>query len=136
MSIDVEYAPIIAYFHTPSMAGTFRKKFRKNWKDPGNALRGFPGTPLQKSPKPYNSKRLRLPEHFLNCLPSVRLGTSLFFQKWFWREGFSELVMEFPAVLRAFLTASVHQRARWGAGGGVGGLASILLRGKGLGCPT
>ena len=30
--------------HTPSTAGTFRKKFRK---DPGNALRAFPGIPLE-----------------------------------------------------------------------------------------
>ena len=30
--------------HTPSTAGTFRKKF---WKDTGNALRAFPGIPVE-----------------------------------------------------------------------------------------
>ena len=34
--------------HTPSTAGTFRKKFRK---DPGNALRAFPGIPLKSTPQ-------------------------------------------------------------------------------------
>ena len=29
--------------HTPSTAGTFRKEF----KDPGNALRAFPGIPVE-----------------------------------------------------------------------------------------
>ena len=34
--------------HAPSTAGTFRKKFRQKFrKDPGNALRAFPGIPLE-----------------------------------------------------------------------------------------
>ena len=33
--------------NTPSTAGTFWKKFRKIPKDPGNALRAFPGIPLE-----------------------------------------------------------------------------------------
>ena len=37
-----------------------------------------------RSTKPYNSTRLRLPEHFQNSLPPVRLGTPPF-QKWFRR---------------------------------------------------
>ena len=40
-------------------------------------------------PKPYNSRLLRLPEHFQNSLPlSLPLsmaGDASFFQKWFWR---------------------------------------------------
>ena len=35
---------VLCVGHTPSTAGTFRKKFRK---DPGNALRAFPGISLE-----------------------------------------------------------------------------------------
>ena len=72
-------------------------------KDPANALRAFPGIPLRVrlgSPKPYNSRQLRLPEHFQNSLPPVRLGR-LFFQKWFERGPLRAVVPDFPAALRA-----------------------------------
>ena len=75
--------------HTPSTAGTFQKKFLKNsgktpetcsqsvsWNSPQiperprkRVLRAFPGIPLRSTagcPKPYNSRHLRLPEHFQN----------------------------------------------------------------------
>ena len=39
---------IVCLDHTPSTAGTFRKKFPEKFqKDPGNALRAFPGIPLE-----------------------------------------------------------------------------------------
>ena len=59
-------------------------------------------------PKPYNSRHLRLPGHFQNYLPQYGWGR-LFFQNWFWR-GLSELLMEFPAVLRAFLSQAPEAR--------------------------
>ena len=73
------------------------EKFRK---DPGNALRAFPGIPLGSTagiPKPYNSRHLRLPEHFQNSLPQYGWGR-LFFQKWFRRGPSRAAVMEFTAV--------------------------------------
>ena len=78
--------------HTPSTAGTFRKKFRR--KDPENTLRAFPGIPYSAagSPKPYNSRHLRLPKNVQNSL-----SPRLFFRNGS-GEGLSELVMEFPAV--------------------------------------
>ena len=88
--------------HTPCTAGTFQKKFRK---DPGNALRAFPGIPPKSTagiPKPYNSRHLKAPEHFQNSLPPVRLRALLFFRSGS-GEGLSESVMEFPAVLGVFL---------------------------------
>ena len=51
-------------------------------KDPGNALRAFPGSFPSRvrlgCPKPCNSRHLRLPEHFQNLSPPVRLGAFLF----------------------------------------------------------
>ena len=72
------------------------EKFQK---DTGNALRALPGIPLESAagnpPKLYNSRHLRLPEHFqYGCL---------FFQRGGSGEGLPELVMEFPAVPRVFL---------------------------------
>ena len=60
-------------------------------------------------PKPYNSRHLRLPEHFQNSLPPIRMGTPLFFRSGS-REGLSELVMEFLAVLRVFLINTGDQQ--------------------------
>ena len=42
--------------------------------DPGNALRAFPGIPLESTveyAKPYNSRHLKPSEHFQNCLPPL-----------------------------------------------------------------
>ena len=59
--------------HTPSTAGTFRKKFQKN---SGKTLETIPELFLEfpsgvrlGSPKPYNSRHLKAPEHFQNPLP-------------------------------------------------------------------
>ena len=74
--------------HTPSTAGTFRKRFRKNsGKTPetlSERFLEFPSRVWLGCPKPYNLRHLRLPEHFQNSLPPVQLGTPLF-QKWFRR---------------------------------------------------
>ena len=87
---------------TPNTAGTFRKKFRK---DPGNALRAFPGIPLESSsgiPQALSFKASEgsraLPEF---SPPPSTAGDAFFFQKWF-RRGPSEPVMEFPAVLGVY----------------------------------
>ena len=75
--------------HTPSTAGTFRKNFRKNsGKTPetlSERFLEFPPRVRLGCPKPYNSRHLRLPEHFQNSLPPSTAGDASFFQKWFWR---------------------------------------------------
>ena len=74
-------------------------------KDSGNALRAFPGIPLESTagtPKPYNSRHLKPPEHFQNCLPPSTSRGASFFRSGS-GEGLSELVMEFLAVLRVSL---------------------------------
>ena len=76
--------------HTPSTAGTFRKKFRKKSGETLETLSErfleFPSRVRLGSPKPYNSRHLRLPEHFQNSLPPQYGWGRLFFQKWF-RKG-------------------------------------------------
>ena len=70
--------------HTPSTAGTFRKKFLKNsGKTPetlSELFLEFPSRVRLGSPKPYNSRHLTAPEHFQNSLnpPPVWLGRLLF----------------------------------------------------------
>ena len=85
------------------------EKFRK---DPGNALRErfleFPSRVRLGCPKPYNSRHLRLPEHFQNSLPPSTAGGASFFRSGS-GEGLPEPVMEFPAVLGVFLN---HQHVR------------------------
>ena len=76
--------------HPPSTAGTFQKKFQtfrnKFRKDPGNALRAFPGIPLESTAGiPPLIQGLRLPEHFQNYLPLTTAGDASFFRDWFWR---------------------------------------------------
>ena len=74
------------------------EKFRK---DPGNAERflEFPSRVRLGCPKPYNSRHLRLPEHFQNSLPPSTAGDASFLRSGS-GEGLSEPVMEFPALLR------------------------------------
>ena len=92
--------------HTPSTAGNFRKKFRKNsGKTPetlSERFLEFPSRVRLGCPKPYNSRHLRLPERFQNSLPPSTAGDASFFRIGS-GEGLSELVMEFPAVLGVFL---------------------------------
>ena len=92
--------------HTPSTAGTFRKKFRRNsGKTPetlSELFLEFTSRVRLGCPKPYNSRHLRLPEHFQNCLPPSTAGGASFFRSGS-GEGLSEPVMEFPAVLGVFL---------------------------------
>ena len=54
------------------------------------------------TPETYNSKRLKAPEHFQNSLPLNTAGDASFFRSGS-GEDLSELIMEFPAVLRACL---------------------------------
>ena len=96
--------------HTPSTAGTFRKKFRKDsGKTPetlSERFLEFPSRVRLGCPKPYNSRHLRLPEHFQNYLPPSTAGGASFFRSGS-GEGLPELVMEFPAVLGVFLNVSL-----------------------------
>ena len=63
----------------------------------------FPSRVRLGSPKPHVSRHLRLPGPFQNSLPLSTAGDASFFRSGS-GEGLSELVMEFPAVLRAFLS--------------------------------
>ena len=93
--------------HTPSTAGTFQKKFQKNsGKTPetlSERFLEFPSRVRLGCAKPYNSRHLRLPEHFQNSLPPSTAGDASLFRSGS-GEGLSEPVMEFPAVLGASLT--------------------------------
>ena len=95
--------------NTPSMAGTFQRKFRKkSGKTPetlSERFLEFPSRVRLVSPKPYNSSNLRLPERFQNSLLFNTAGDTSFLRSGS-GEGLSELVMEFPAVLTVFL--NVH----------------------------
>ena len=97
--------PSLLVGHTPSTAGTFRKKFRKNsGKTPetlSERFLEFPSRVRLGCPKPYSSRHLRLPERFQNSLPPSTAGDASFFRSGS-GEGLSEPVMEFPAVLGAF----------------------------------
>ena len=86
--------------HTPSTVGTFRKKFRKNSGKTSETLSEpfleFRLRVRLESPKPYNSRHLRLPELFQNYLPLSTAGDACFLSEPLFRgEGLSELVMEF-----------------------------------------
>ena len=75
-------------------------------KDPGNALRAFPGIPVEEygwdPPSPIIQGIGGFQSISRILSPPVRLGTPPFFRSGS-GEGLSELVMEFPAVLRVFL---------------------------------
>ena len=70
--------------HTPSTDSTFRKKFRENsGKTPetlSECFLEFPSRVRLGLPKPYNSRYLRLPEHFQNSLPPSTAGGASFFR--------------------------------------------------------
>ena len=91
--------------HTPSTAGTFRKKFRKYFGKTPETLSErfleFPSRVRLGCPKPYSSRHLRLAEHFQNSLPPSTAGDASFFRSGS-GEGLSEPAMEFPAVLGYF----------------------------------
>ena len=104
---DNKACPILAFMgHTPSTAGTFRKKFRKNSGKTPEALSErfleFPSRVRLGCPKPYNSRHLRPSRVFPESLSPSTAGESSFFGIGS-GEGLSELVMEFPAVLGVFL---------------------------------
>ena len=103
--------------HTPSTAGTFRKKFRKNsGKTPemlSERFLEFLSRVRLGCLKPYNSRHLRLPERFQNSLPPSTAGDASFFRIGS-GEGLSELVMEFPAVLGVFLRYGLTGEAEAG----------------------
>ena len=70
--------------HTPMTAGTFRKKFwRNSGKTPetlSELFLEFPSRVRLGSPKPYNSRHLKAPEHFQNSLPPSTARDASFFR--------------------------------------------------------
>ena len=71
------------------------EKFRKDPETLSERFLEFASRVRLGSPKPYNSRHLRLPEHSQNSIPSFFTNGS--------GEGLSELVMEFPSALRVLL---------------------------------
>ena len=87
-------------------SGTIPERPRKRSQSvSGNSRREYGWDP----PSPIIKGILRLPEHFQNYLPPSTAGAASFFRSGS-GEGLSELVMEFPAVLRAFLNLSHANR--------------------------
>ena len=85
-------------FHGPYPEGTFRKTpetLSERFLDSHARVR-------LGSPKPYNSRHLKPPQHFHNFLPLSTAGDASFFRSGS-GEGLSEPVMEFPAALGVFL---------------------------------
>ena len=113
-SVDFLGPSVSLIGHTPSAAGTFRRKFRKNsGKTPetlSERFLEFPSRVRLGSPKPYNSRHLRPPERFQNSLPLNTAGDASFFRSGS-GEGLSELVMEFPAVLGVFLISTKDRKS-------------------------
>ena len=73
----------------------------------------FPSRVRLGCPKPYNSRHLRLPEHFQNYLPPPQYGWGrFFFQKWFRRGPPRAVVMEFPAVLSRERKKHIKKKTR------------------------
>ena len=77
----------------------FRKKSGKTPETLSELFLEFPSPVQLGSPKAYNSRHLMPPQHFQNSLPVSTAGHASFFRSGS-GEGLSELVMEFPAVLR------------------------------------
>ena len=75
--------------HTTSTAGTFRKKFREKLrKDTGNALRAFPGIPVESTagiPQTLYFKAFEASRAFPEFSPPQYGCGRLFFQVWFRR---------------------------------------------------
>ena len=76
--------------HTPPYTWDFPENFRNK----SGRLRKRSST--AGTPKPYSSRHLKPPEHFQNSPASFFRSCS--------GEDLSELVMEFPAVLKVFLS--------------------------------
>ena len=89
--------------HTPSTAGTFRKKFRKNsGKTPetlSERFLEFPSRVRLGCPKAYNSKAFEASRAFPEFSPPPSTAGDASFFRIGSGEGLSEPVMEFPAVL-------------------------------------
>ena len=110
--------------HTPSTAGTFRKKFRKNSGE-------TPETLSERFLEFLSRVRLDAPTAIIQGIwgfqsisrilsPPSTVGDASFFRNGS-GEGLSELVMEFPAVLRAFPTSDFIEPA-------IGAYQSLGLR--------
>ena len=106
--------------HTPSTAGTFRKKFRKNsGKTPetlSERFLEFPSRVRLGCPKPYNSRHLRLPERFQHSLPPQYSWGRLFFQNWF-RRGPLRAGHGIPSSTGVFLIYNIYTVFVGGGGG-------------------
>ena len=92
--------------HTPSTAGTFRKNSGKTPEMRSERFLEFPSRVQLGSPKPYNSRHLKPPEHFQNSLPLTTAGEASFFRSGS-GEGLSELVI--PVLGTPLLAFSIKK---------------------------
>ena len=83
----IQFQPSFSYLLTwaipPVRLGLSGRKFRKH---PGpetlsELFLEFPSRVRLGCPKPYNSRHLKAPERFQNCLPASRAGDASFFTK-------------------------------------------------------
>ena len=99
----------------PQYGWDFPEEIRKNSRKTPETLSErfleFPSRVRLGCPKPYNSRRMRFPERFQNSFPPSTAGGASFFRSGS-GEGLSELVMEFPAVLRVFLHISIKRNRK------------------------
>ena len=130
-------SPSVIWAIPPVRLGLSRRNSGKTPETLSERFLEFPSRVRLGCPKHYDSRHLRLPERFQNSLPTSTAGDASFFRIGS-GEGLSELVMEFPAVLRVSLihgaASLVVERAHLGAllGNGWNTVLRALLRKRGL----
>ena len=117
--------------HTPSTAGTFRKKFRRtSKKSSGNALRAFPGIPLESTagiPQALKFKAFEGSKACSEFSPPQYSWGRLFFRSGS-REGLSEPVMDSHGIPSSIggISELINQCSCW-SWGNIKPCLSILL---------
>ena len=78
-------APSHVWATPPVRLGFFGRNSGKTLETLSERFLEFPSGVRLGSPQPYNSRHLRLPEHFQNSLPASTAGDASVFQQWFRR---------------------------------------------------
>ena len=126
--------------HTPSTADTFRIQF---WQNSGKTpetlserFLEFPWRVRLGSPKPHNSRHLRLPEHFHDYLPPSTAGGASFSEEVLERASQScchgipssaEAISDFPDRIQGFPAEIRGQFLSFSGGGDLGSRAFALV---------
>ena len=88
------------FLHAKRLTATLRAAWNKTLSE---LLLEIPLRVRLGTPEPYKSRHLKPPEHFQHSLPLSMARAASFFRSGL-PEGLSEVVKEFPARLRAFLS--------------------------------